>query len=238
MRRFGILLLATGVLLSLICLSIGATVDAAKPVKSPPSCKNCHAELSAVLPKGHPAVSGADIAACAPCHAPDYSGKARSNAYAARLHRAHEKSGKQVDCTVCHAWIPGKRFAVLGQKKSLGAPSKEDMALLKKMFVSWGESSNLDAIHAKKDIDCMGCHGESLPKEGDTVENDRCLLCHGPLDKLEAKTAPKDFPDRNPHKSHLGEIACTVCHHAHSASRVYCLECHKTFKMKLPEEGK
>jgi hypothetical protein len=233
MRRCAISIMGICALLGVIYLYLGTAVDAAKQAKDLPSCKSCHTDLSAVLPKGHPAVSGENITACAPCHAPDYSGKAQPNAYASGLHRAHEKPGKQVDCTVCHGWIPGKSFTILGQKESLGAPSQEDMVLLKKIFASWTESPYLDAVHAKKDIDCMGCHGKSLPKEGDTVENDRCLACHGPLDRLQAKTAPKDFPDRNPHKSHLGEIACTVCHRAHSESKVYCLECHKTFTMKL-----
>ena len=45
-------------------------------------------------------------------------------------------------------------------------------------------------------------------------------------------------PDRNPHKSHLGDIACTVCHHEHSPSKVYCLDCHARFDMKLPVKPK
>ncbi|HOD76591.1 MAG TPA: carboxyl transferase domain-containing protein, partial [Syntrophorhabdaceae bacterium] len=56
----------------------------------------------------------------------------------------------------------------------------------------------------------------------------------GDPEKLAAKTEPKDFPDRNPHKSHLGTINCTVCHKAHAASKTYCLECHKNFNMKIP----
>ncbi|MFB3924704.1 MAG: cytochrome c3 family protein [Syntrophales bacterium] len=209
-------------------------VDAAKPAKTSHSCKACHADLNKVLPKGHQSVSGDDISICAPCHAPEFSGKAEANAYSAGLHRAHEKPQTKLDCLVCHNWTPGKSFTVYNQKTSMGAPSKEDMQLMEKVFLSWAESPYLDSIHAKKNVDCMGCHGKSLPREGDTVNNDRCLACHGPLDKLEAKTAPKDFPDRNPHKSHLGDVACTVCHHAHSVSKTYCLECHKTFEMKIP----
>jgi hypothetical protein len=72
-----------------------------------------------------------------------------------------------------------------------------------------------------------------MPEKGDTVENDRCLACHGPMEKIVAKSTPTDFADRNPHKSHLGEIACTVCHKAHEASVVYCLGCHRLFTMKI-----
>jgi len=230
--------LAFGSLLCLLYVPGGKVVDAAKPMKVLRSCKDCHTDINTVMPKGHPAVSGVDIIACISCHVPDYSGKAESNAYAARLHSAHEGPKARLECLICHNWIPGKSFTVFQQKASFGAPSNEDMELFKKIFTSWVESSYIDSLHSRKNISCSGCHGESLPKEGETVENDRCLLCHGPLDKLQTKTTPKDFPDRNPHKSHLGDIACTVCHHAHGASKVYCLECHKTFKMKIQGEAK
>ena len=76
---------------------------------------------------------------------------------------------------------------------------------------------------------------EKEPRKLDsTVETPRCLECHGPIEQLAKRSEPKDFPDRNPHKSHLGEIDCTVCHHEHSASKVYCLECHKKFQMNIP----
>jgi len=61
--------------------------------------------------------------------------------------------------------------------------------------------------------------------------------CHGPQDQLAARSRPQDFPKRNPHDSHLGEIACTVCHHAHAESKVYCLDCHRNFVMKIPRGG-
>lgn len=66
-----------------------------------------------------------------------------------------------------------------------------------------------------------------------TVESERCLHCHGPMETLAKKTEPKEFADRNPHNAHLGEIACTTCHHAHSPSQAYCLNCHPKFTMKM-----
>jgi len=107
------------------------------------------------------------------------------------------------------------------------------MALIEKMFASWASSTFTDNLHAKAGIVCSQCHGKELPQIDDTVENGRCLACHGPMDKLAAKTEPGDFKDRNPHKSHLGEINCTVCHHAHAESKVFCLDCHKNFEMKI-----
>ena len=99
------------------------------------------------------------------------------------------------------------------------------------------ESVFLDAIHALQGVDCAGCHEVEKPAEGAEVENDRCLGCHGRIEDLVAKTAPEKFPDRNPHQSHLGAIGCTVCHHGHMASEVYCLGCHKNFDMKIPGSG-
>lgn len=211
--------------------------EAAPAKKTPPpaasSCAKCHADWASLLPQGHPAVSGRDIAACFSCHAPDTSGKAEPNPFAARIHRSHEGAKAKVDCIVCHTWAPKKSFGLKGQKISWGAPSKDDMALMKKIFASWVESPYIDSLHARKNVTCSGCHGKALPKEDATVENSRCASCHN-LEQLIAKSAPPDSPNRNPHKSHLGDINCSVCHHAHSESKVYCLECHSHFQMKIP----
>ena len=202
------------------------------------SCTPCHTALSTVLPKNHKPVAGDTIQVCLPCHKPDFSGKPEANAFSARIHQPHVKPGPGIDCSLCHVWVPGKQFGLKGSKANLGKVSKENMALIKKSFTSWVSSDYIDASHGKANVVCLGCHGKTLPEVGDTVENDRCLACHGSLEALAAKSAPKDFPDRNPHKSHLGDIACTVCHHAHKASEVYCLGCHAKFTMKIPGGGK
>jgi hypothetical protein len=206
-----------------------AVVKAAKT-----SCLPCHADLKSVLPKDHPAFKGADIASCAGCHGPDFSGKAEPGPFSARIHRAHGGANSKVDCLTCHTWAPKKSFGLFKQKGSWGAPSKEDYALLKKMVNSWAGSSFLGSLHDKKNVTCAGCHGKALPKEDDTVENARCLGCHGGAEKLAEKTNNPDFPTRNPHKSHLGDVNCTVCHKVHSESSVYCPGCHAQFQMKIP----
>ncbi len=209
-------------------------VEAAKPeVKgAKTSCKACHSNLSETVPKDHPPVKGSTIKACLGCHKPDTSGRPEKNAFSSRIHSAHTGDGSKVDCMMCHTWTPGKRFGLLGQKVSFGAPSKNELEGMKKILASWKKSGYTDSLHGKANVSCAGCHGSPAAKEGDTVENDRCLKCHGPIDKLAAKSAPKDFPDRNPHKSHLGDINCTVCHKGHAESKTYCLDCHKNFKMK------
>jgi hypothetical protein len=237
MKRILLSVLALAALLCLPYFVAGnRTAEAAKPAAA--SCRTCHADFASVLPKGHPPVSGADLAACTACHAPDLAGTAQKNAFSARMHRAHVAPKGSLDCTACHAWTPGKNFGLIGQKGSWGVPNKDDMVLLKQIFSSWAGSGYTDNLHARAGITCTQCHGKDLPKADDTVENPRCLTCHGPLDKLAQKTEPKDFKDRNPHKSHLGEIACTVCHKGHGESKVYCLSCHSKFQMKIQGAGK
>lgn len=114
------------------------------------------------------------------------------------------------------------------------APTGQNLQLARSMLASWGSSPFLDARHGKSDVACGACHGGGFPAQGDRVENDRCLACHGPADQLIAKTRPVDLPDRNPHASHLGEITCGTCHKAHRASPVYCLGCHPKFQMPIP----
>ena len=234
------ILLSVLVMAALLCLpyfvSGNRAAEAAKPAVT--SCQTCHADFADLLPKGHPPAKGTDLAACTSCHAPDLAGTSQKNAFSSRMHRAHVAPKGSLDCLACHTWTPGKSFGLIGQKGSWGAPKKDDMVLLKEIFTSYAGSNYTDNLHARAGIACAQCHGKDLPKADDTVENPRCLTCHGPLDKLAQKTEPKDFKDRNPHKSHLGEIACTVCHKGHGESKVYCLSCHQNFKMKIQGAAK
>lgn len=226
---------AVVLLIATVILFGDRDAEAAKPAKM--SCKTCHADFASVLPKGHPPVKGNDLASCTSCHKPDLSGSGEKNVFSAKMHLAHLAPKGKLDCFTCHRWTPGKNFGLIGHKESWGAPTKEDMALMKEIFTSWAGATHTDNLHAKSGVTCILCHGKDLPKGDATVENVRCLTCHGPMDKLALKTEPQEFKDRNPHKSHLGEIACTVCHKAHTASKVYCLGCHQNFKMKIPGAG-
>ncbi len=219
---------------SLLCLPYFlagySPVEAAKPAVA--SCQSCHADFASVLPKGHAPVTGNSLNSCTTCHQSDFQGKAEKNAFSSRMHTAHLPPKGVQDCEACHAWTPGKYFGLIGQQGSWGTPDQKELDLMRTMFKSWAGSGYMDNLHAVNGIGCAQCHGKGLPKADDTVENDRCLVCHGPMEKLAQKTEPKEFKDRNPHKSHLGDIACTVCHKGHMESKVYCLECHK-FDMKI-----
>ena len=208
------------------------TRDAAAKDNPKQSCKTCHSDFSSLLQKNHPKVTGATISACLPCHAPDMTGKAKPSKFSTRIHVAHVALKGTVDCGVCHNWIRNKSFGLHGWKGSWGKPTNDDMDMLKESLDSWATGTYMDSLHAKANVTCAGCHGNMLPKSGDTLDNSRCLDCHGAIGELVRKSEPKTFPDRNPHKSHLGGIDCTVCHRAHSESKAYCLECHHNFEMK------
>lgn len=107
-------------------------------------------------------------------------------------------------------------------------------ALLEQPMAAGAESPHLDAIHAKNGVECAACHGKGVPEKGAEVENERCSTCHGSYEALAAKTKSAKFPKRNPHKSHLGEIGCAVCHVSHGVSEAYCNGCHSKFDMKIP----
>jgi hypothetical protein len=233
-KLFTSLLLAFGLALS----ATPAAGQAAKAKPAADACGSCHADFAPVLPKGHPKVKPAGPATCVACHHLGQSGEPIKNAYSTRLHIAHVTRQKQ-DCADCHSYAAKQRFGLIGLEHSWGAPADEDLALMKQALGTWGTSKFMDHLHAKAQIDCAGCHGKGVPVSDATVENDRCLACHGPIEKLAARSANAEFPKRNPHDSHLGrEIACTVCHHAHSASVVYCADCHRLWKMNIPGAGK
>jgi hypothetical protein len=229
-------LLALSMLILLALVFYAGAAEKAPPsetLKSAP-CASCHDRSKDLLGKDHPEAQISDMAACLSCHKPNLAGKAEPNPFSAKLHKSHLNEPTFLECTVCHTWSPEEALGLPGQEISFGKASEQDMAFTKKIFTSWATSSYLDGLHARKDLTCSSCHGKGLAERGDLVENERCLTCHGPFEKLVQRSAPKDFPDRNPHFSHLGEIDCTVCHMGHSASSVYCLGCHPRWTMKIP----
>jgi hypothetical protein len=201
--------------------------------QTPDTCMGCHKDFTKVLPKQHAPVKGG-LHECLACHDTGHNGAAEKNAFSTTIHLQHT-SKQKLDCTACHSFDDGKNFGLIGEKKSLGAPKIEDLALMKKEMVSWANSHFTDNLHQRAKVDCAGCHGKDAPVSDSTVESERCLKCHGPVEKLAAKTANKEFPKRNAHASHYGsDIACTTCHHAHEASVVMCADCHKLWKLNVP----
>jgi len=219
--------------LFLLCLALCVGGVSAAPAQT---CTSCHTPIGSVLPASHPAVRGDTVAACLACHRAS-DGQPRANPFSTRMHRAHAALGEQADCTLCHRIVADKSFALPG-RASLGAADQATLDALKEITRDWPGGPYLGALHAKRGLSCAACHGAQLPQLDDKPGTDRCLACHGSYEALAAKTPGQDHVSRNPHKSHLGEINCTVCHKAHQASETYCLDCHRLFKMRPIPAGK
>ncbi|MBU1564517.1 MAG: cytochrome c3 family protein [Proteobacteria bacterium] len=230
------------IFITVVVFVIGYTIFCGNAVSAIPSaivsCKICHADFTSLLPHDHPEIENNELPACRECHQPGRSYKNTINEFSTRIHMAHLPPRGTVDCLTCHSWSAGRSFGLLGTAETWGTPTQEDLDFLREIFSSWATSEYMDNKHAKASVSCANCHGPELPAFDATLENEKCLQCHGPMDILAQKTEPAEFKDRNPHKSHLGEIHCTVCHKAHSESNVYCLGCHLQFKMSLPGGGK
>jgi len=101
-----------------------------------------------------------------------------------------------------------------------------------KAAVSPGVGSLAD-IHKAKTLNCAACHGTTMEvDDNETAVNAQCVKCHGSLSEI----AKKGQGHINPHKAHIGQVSCTVCHNGHTASRSYCLSCH-AFSMPIPGSG-
>jgi len=89
--------------------------------------------------------------------------------------------------------------------------------------------------HQSKGVACATCH-KTMPFT--RTDDATCMGCHGSYAQLAEKTARlEDLKAgvQNPHKSHIGEARCTLCHKNHAPSVLHCNDCHKPkFDMKVP----
>lgn len=200
-------------------------------------CLSCHSNAASVLKSGHPGVKTFSMDACRGCHKPQDSKLPAPDAFFSRLHRSHVDVKGTISCGLCHGRRNNGGFGLGDDGKNDGTLSGKDMALIRSKFASWARSAYLDAAHGKADVGCAGCHGTKMPGKGTSAESARCMACHGFYECLADKTAPKDFPERNPHSSHLGQPECTLCHKGHTVSRSACMDCHREFSMKIPKGG-
>ncbi|MHB8068870.1 MAG: cytochrome c3 family protein [Desulfobaccales bacterium] len=170
---------------------------------------------------------------CLDCHTPHIGEEAKIRPFAATMHMKHIQAKVDLDCIACHAGARNLDFSLPGFP--LGKITSGEYDFYEKAFRLWSTSPRLDALHMRNQVTCTSCHGSNLPNAGDTVEKDRCLVCHKSYEDLAKKTKPAKFPERNPHKSHIGEIDCALCHKAHKPSASYCLECHQEYKMPMKD---
>ncbi|WP_211204082.1 cytochrome c3 family protein [Deferribacteres bacterium DY0037] len=187
-------------------------------------CLECHQSVN-VLPSEHEKVNF-QVAACTECHVKE--DVLQADPFAAGMHIKH---AGEAECNVCHVMQGASPFGL--QKGRIGEPT-EELELITEKVVHWQTSQDLDNRHAKAEVFCNGCHGIALPEFASEVSNVTCLGCHGELKALQKKTESAEHKDMNPHKSHLGDIACTVCHHIHTEQTAYCVNCHPKFTITMP----
>jgi fumarate reductase flavoprotein subunit len=87
--------------------------------------------------------------------------------------------------------------------------------------------------HHNLQFTCKDCHSGGYDLEDNlSVENAECIACHGSL----AERGAGESGVIAAHRSHLGQINCTVCHHGHTYSQAYCANCH-IFSLGISHEG-
>ena len=88
--------------------------------------------------------------------------------------------------------------------------------------------------HQQRSVSCEQCHGVANPST--PAKSKSCMKCHN-YEDLAAKSKAKKLA-LNPHDSHAGQLRCTLCHHEHAQSVVYCKQCHiandARFNFKVP----
>jgi cytochrome c nitrite reductase small subunit len=116
--------------------------------------------------------------------------------------------------------------------------------IMQKNVNSYLTGTNLDHVHDLANVECKECHEYPIPAEiasgikfvtgnyevgadGQLAKrkygNEMCLQCHISYDFVAERTAGLD---KNPHKSHLGELPCSTCHISHGEQIDYCSQCH------------
>jgi Cytochrome c3 len=224
--------------LALAAVVVGlASLSVASAQSPPPSapargnCGRCH-ELAKVMPTKHPQGTGTTLGTCLACHKPAPRDPG-PNAFAARMHRAHVRAG--ADCTTCHVFRAGQQFSLVGSTGNLGALTPDEYDRVRKVMAAWIDSPYLAGLHgARQNLTCTACHaGQLIPDDNERVLNTQCVTCHGSGAEMAVKTRNR-HGNINVHESHLGNIACTVCHQGHAESKAYCVTCHTNFDLKIP----
>ena len=234
MKKFSAL-----IILALFCLMAAAPSLSAQTTspRSADACESCHADFSSVLPKEHQAVKEKGLSACLQCHSIGQAGEAKKNGFSTRIHLTHAGQKLHMECGAAHNMRP-EEFRPYWTKQFLGGRRKT---------ATWPQSSRSSPPGQTPAIPTICTPRLWLTVRDATAK--RCLYRAPPSriaaawfamvleEQLAAKSAPKDFPERNPHRSHLDQIPCALCHHAHAEATVYCLDYHRNFNMTIPGAG-
>ncbi len=90
----------------------------------------------------------------------------------------------------------------------------------------------INKVHLDNDISCADCHGTATPEKRASAK--ACLNCHEQIPgSIKTYTDAGNERSVNVHDSHDGQLRCTLCHHIHKPSTLYCADCHQ-FEVQVP----
>lgn len=138
-------------------------------------------------------------------------------------------------CGDCHVKQQDQPFPA--EHPVIGTPEEAQYKRIAELVKGAATSNFLAAQHVNQGIFCSRCHQHDF-EIGTEVGNEVCLSCHDSYEQLAVLTEHPTVKSQNPHRSHLGEIDCVVCHHGHMESASYCLQCHTNFDMPIPADGR
>lgn len=181
-------------------------------------CSACHENPVDVLKKEHEET--ASFATCLSCH----ESGSDAGSLGDRIHIKHTEALRvsEETCLTCHM-EDEKNRVVISTAKGIFF-DKDDMQSLIDKYTSWNSSGELADSHRRANIGCSACH-TNYDFDDSVLVADRCKSCHGDYEQLAPKTADRQ---RNPHKSHYGNLSCARCHQVHEPFFDYCDKCHHT----------
>ncbi|MBI4470074.1 MAG: cytochrome c3 family protein, partial [Acidobacteria bacterium] len=208
----------------------GKDVTTVCMAQTPAGCNSCHTKLSTQIPEGHFKVTVEQVTFCIVCHSQTESPNAAASRLGWFTHLDHF-GNQEFDgtCWSCHVINTGGELTLVGMKTSMGIKVNKNLATaMTGYYGTWATSEFLDHTHAERGVTCALCHDSNFPTEAPLVN--QCLKCHQSYAHVAAQTQDL-YP--NPHDSHMGDLRCTLCHHAHEKSTTYCNECHE-FDFETP----
>ena len=143
-------------------------------------------------------------------------------------------AGEKYNCSFCHETMAN--VEITPEHPYVGEPDSQLFQKISELMQEIGKNGFLASFHLNSQVTCCNCHGTRF-EIGVEVQTQTCLQCHGSYAELAEQTGNQELEGANPHQSHLGEVDCTVCHHAHSPSVSYCLQCHVEFAEIIPPGG-
>ena len=120
---------------------------------------------------------------------------------------------------------PTPTLSLLERLEKLPTATPRIPKTIDQVMQGWQTSRYLDNKHLSKGLTCTSCHTPLPPPNPPTAAT--CLTCHKGSYTALAEATQRISP--NPHKSHLGEAACSDCHRGHQPFVLACRTCHDEY---------